>query len=311
MAEHHAAVQEVAQTQDGQGPVSGRTRCEALPNLLSQREKEGFKPGARNEAGANRVDKLDRVTGEADEELQDLGRISQETPADTRKVTVQAPQRFIAAHSTEIPGRVRAAFEAFDSDRSGALDKKELRNALRLYGIDVSAAAATNVLAAYDDHPDGSLEIAEFAHLVRDAEAGGVYATEPVNLPEQAIAEPATGCLEIVFDDNGTERTVKIFKKPLGAQFSKWWFGYTKISKVSKRSYAEGLGLRPGWQVKTVAGEDMSSKSLKETQAAIMKGMEPLVLLDCHGMTKRHLESGITRRALRTLTHRSFGTRKA
>lgn len=317
MGEHQGVIQEVVQVCEGL--ASQEKQSTDLPKLLGHNDKDTLQRGSKTMVEDEHANRLETVSGEANEELKVSGQAVKGLLPTHRKVTVQDPLRFIAAHDADIPESVRAAFEAFDSDRSGALDYKELRNALRLYGIDVSAAAAASVLSAYDDHPDGSLELTEFARLVRDAEAGGVYAAkapesaahEPVELPAEAIAEPAKRSLEIIFDDNGVERKIKIFKKPLGAQFSKWWFGRARISKVSKRSYAEGLGLHVGWQVKAVAGEDMTKKNLKEIQAAILNGLEPLQLVHCHGMTNRSLHGGMTNRSLRALTHRSFRSRKA
>ena len=48
-----------------------------------------------------------------------------------------------------------AAFKVSDRNRSGYIDYVKVRDALRLMGIDVSNAAAVEVLKAYDDEPDG------------------------------------------------------------------------------------------------------------------------------------------------------------
>ena len=63
---------------------------------------------------------------------------------------------------------VVAAFEYFDRNRSGYLDYRELRNALTYMGLDVSTAATVDLLRAYDDYPDGKLDVHEFETLVRD-----------------------------------------------------------------------------------------------------------------------------------------------
>ena len=63
---------------------------------------------------------------------------------------------------------MRSAFDHFDKNRSGYLDYRELRNALRRMGFDVSTRTAIDVLRAYDDHPDGKLDVHEFDNLVRD-----------------------------------------------------------------------------------------------------------------------------------------------
>ena len=72
--------------------------------------------------------------------------------------------------------RAEAAFRHYDRNRSGFLDYRELRNALRHYGMDTSLRGAAEVLQAYDDRPDGRLDIHEFTRLVRDLEAGMIRA---------------------------------------------------------------------------------------------------------------------------------------
>ena len=78
--------------------------------------------------------------------------------------------------SGRVPEHVRAAFERFDANRSGYLDYRELRDALRLKkelaGVDVSDVSAAAVLRRYDERPDGKLDLAEFARLVQDLEQG-------------------------------------------------------------------------------------------------------------------------------------------
>jgi hypothetical protein len=89
---------------------------------------------------------------------------------------------------------VAAAFDHFDTNRSGFLDYRELRPALKLYGIDVSNEAAKQVVAAYDDRVDGVLDFDEFNELVRDIEggetraAGQARAPPPASVPTKAMA---------------------------------------------------------------------------------------------------------------------------
>ena len=64
--------------------------------------------------------------------------------------------------------RLRRAFEYFDRDGSGFLDFRELRNALTLFGLDLHAEHAKQLLIAYDDRPDGKLDLTEFIKLVSD-----------------------------------------------------------------------------------------------------------------------------------------------
>jgi len=104
---------------------------------------------------------------------------------------------------------------------------------------------------------------------------------EPMPEPESAAAlvpepESASPFVEIVFAANGDERMVHIFKRPLGAEFSKRRSGPTKVSYVDPQSYAEELGLEVGWVIRSIAGVDMSGKTFQETQAAIRDGLMAL-----------------------------------
>ena len=75
-------------------------------------------------------------------------------------------------YAPNVPARVATAFEEHDANRSGFIDYVELRGALRRYGIDASEGEAASIVRAYDDRPDGKLDVVEFARLVRDIEAG-------------------------------------------------------------------------------------------------------------------------------------------
>ena len=64
--------------------------------------------------------------------------------------------------------RDSATFEHFDKNRSGFLDYRELKNALIHMRYDVSTRDAIELLRAYDDNPDGKLDVGEFSRLVAD-----------------------------------------------------------------------------------------------------------------------------------------------
>ena len=81
-----------------------------------------------------------------------------------------------ASEAVPIPPKVRMAFNAFDRNNSGHLNYKELRNALRHYGLDTTDREAARVLAAYDDHPNGRLDLNEFHRLVTDLRQGMIRA---------------------------------------------------------------------------------------------------------------------------------------
>ena len=61
---------------------------------------------------------------------------------------------------------VRAAFERFDTNKSGTLDPKELRGALKTVGLDPTEQQAAALLKKYDQRGNGTLTPPEFAALV-------------------------------------------------------------------------------------------------------------------------------------------------
>ena len=88
-------------------------------------------------------------------------RLALQTPTDrfaaARAVRALTPHIQRADVTIPVPIKVRLSFEAFDRNRSGNLDYRELKNALRHYGFDVSSREAVRVLSAYDDTPSGKV----------------------------------------------------------------------------------------------------------------------------------------------------------
>ena len=64
--------------------------------------------------------------------------------------------------------KVRIVFKHFDKDGSGTLSVKELRNALKFYGFSATTRQTEKVLGAYDSTPDGKVDQAEFAKLIKE-----------------------------------------------------------------------------------------------------------------------------------------------
>jgi len=79
--------------------------------------------------------------------------------------------------------------------------------------------------------------------------------------------------VEMIFDAQGEERSVQIFRRPLGAEFSKRSHRPTKVSKVDDHSYAWHLGMEPGWAVKSVCGEDVTNQSFAQAQELIKSAL--------------------------------------
>ena len=91
-----------------------------------------------------------------------------------RSAAASAARSPYAAALPPVPARVAVTFDECDANRSGYLDYTELRGALLRYGIDVSEPQAASIVRAYDDSPDGKLDLAEFARVVRDIEGGSM-----------------------------------------------------------------------------------------------------------------------------------------
>merc|ERR1719389_1458823 len=65
--------------------------------------------------------------------------------------------------------------------------------------------------------------------------------------PEE-VAEPA---VLMVFVADGCERTMRLCRRPLGAEFSRRSKGgFVKVNRVFAGSYAEELGIQQGWCLK-------------------------------------------------------------
>lgn len=119
-----------------------------------------------------------------------------------RLAGVTAPVAADLVRYPDVPDDLRAAFHFFDSNHSGFLDYRELRQApprvvlslqpytlqrrksnmlafeystkmppsgqaLVYYGIDTSVRSTAALLSQYDDNPDGKLDLGEFDQLVR------------------------------------------------------------------------------------------------------------------------------------------------
>ena len=64
---------------------------------------------------------------------------------------------------------IKEAFDIFDSDKSGSIDKHELRVAMRAMGFDVSKNEILEIMEAKDPENTGSINFAAFQEIVGDA----------------------------------------------------------------------------------------------------------------------------------------------
>jgi hypothetical protein len=82
--------------------------------------------------------------------------------------------------------------------------------------------------------------------------------------------------LEMVFEADGQDNTVRLFRRPLGAEFEKKRNSPTKIAKVKANSYASELGVKRGWIVKYVGYEDVTQMTFQDAQDTITKALATL-----------------------------------
>jgi centrin-3 len=61
---------------------------------------------------------------------------------------------------------IREAFDIFDSDKSGAIDRHELRVAMRAMGFEVSKQEIAEIMEAKDPDGTGSIKFAAFQEVV-------------------------------------------------------------------------------------------------------------------------------------------------
>ena len=139
-----------------------------------------------------------------------------------RKVFKAAPPR-----DPGVDPNLVSAFKSFDADSDGFLNHSELRAALAAMGLDVSDADSAAMLRAYDDSPDGKMDMTEFIKLIGDLQAGtvrplcgpdeaDVIVIVPEGLPPQTpfqVATPGGGVLSILPPDGakpGDELRVRV-----------------------------------------------------------------------------------------------------
>ena len=86
---------------------------------------------------------------------------------------------------------IKEAFDIFDSDKSGSIDKHELRVAMRAMGFDVSKNEILEIMEAKDPDNTGSINFAAFQDIVGDKMAQ----RDPIEEIRKAFA---------LFDDDHT-----------------------------------------------------------------------------------------------------------
>ena len=70
-----------------------------------------------------------------------------------------------------MPGNVRRAFQSVDTLGSGAVDRYEVKKALRQLGLDADSVQTHGVLQKYDTTGPGTLSVQQFNKLVAELQA--------------------------------------------------------------------------------------------------------------------------------------------
>ena len=67
------------------------------------------------------------------------------------------------------PAQIKAAFDAFDSDKSGQISCTELEQILIKCGVKVNAAQCSQLIKMFDANNSGMMEFNEFERLIDEA----------------------------------------------------------------------------------------------------------------------------------------------
>ena len=89
-----------------------------------------------------------------------------------------------------IPGDVRRAFHRIDENKSGQLDYRELRAALKELGLRSDTGEAVRLLQEYDRSGDGLLSLHEFGGLVRQLYLPDISPISQLYLPYFSTSSP-------------------------------------------------------------------------------------------------------------------------
>ena len=67
------------------------------------------------------------------------------------------------------PQQIKAAFDAFDADKSGQISSKELEAILLKCGVKVNEAQCAQLIKMFDANNSGMMEFPEFEKLIDEA----------------------------------------------------------------------------------------------------------------------------------------------
>ena len=73
-----------------------------------------------------------------------------------------------SAKGEETDDELREAFELFDTDKSGSIDKTEMFNLSRVLGNPLTMDEVNRMFAKYDLDGDGTISFSEFVEMYRE-----------------------------------------------------------------------------------------------------------------------------------------------
>lgn len=112
-----------------------------------------------------------------------------------------------------------------------------------------------------------------------DFSATPIPRKQELSLRQIAESSRDAPCVELAFDAQGHYKTVQLYKRPVGAEFSKKSSNAaTRVTKVYPQGYAWGVGLEVGWVLKEINGEEVTGLEFDEVQKLMQEALTALPL---------------------------------
>merc|ERR1711924_83588 len=90
-------------------------------------------------------------------------------PADNAAPAAAAPADAAPAMSEEQMAKIREAFDAIDTDKSGTIEAKEFHTAMKALGMEMTEEQCNDVFKTFDINQDQKLQFDEYVKLIQEA----------------------------------------------------------------------------------------------------------------------------------------------
>eukprot|EP00756_Hemistasia_phaeocysticola_P030023 Hpha_TRINITY_DN16268_c0_g1::TRINITY_DN16268_c0_g1_i1::g.11899::m.11899 len=158
------------------------------------------------------TEELMRLLDESDAKLKDTRKKYNEASSAARGE--KTAKEFHKLSSAE-QGRIRQAFDQFDTDRSGKIDLKELRALARKLGHDMKESEAEETMKELDKNKDGTVDFDEFVGWWRASGSHGLLGRVKLRLLDRILNKDAQDVRKKVELD-----AVRDTAKPLSLNYS-------------------------------------------------------------------------------------------